>query len=236
MAAGPTFASAPLKKSTGPNLSFPFRTSKIPFEEGIMHAQVSGRVLAPNSVLDEASVQTGAWAELGLSGHWAWSGTLTAHTESGMSFGDKVVYTVPKGLFTYVFPVPEQFRGERGLLVVEHPHYTLGITSVARSGLLSGTRLIGIPDASQVHLLPLPEPGGWYLPDPVHGIPVGERSDESNPDARFLWYLPESARIGPVSRCHKYEHGQERFVGLGYSPREAALVPILPSANELPVQ
>ncbi len=46
----------------------------------------------------------------------------------------------------------------------------------------------------------LPLQDGWYLPDKKYGIPNGEKSDSSNPAARYLWRYQDRDFNGLVAR------------------------------------
>ncbi|PIU09410.1 hypothetical protein COT30_04580 [Candidatus Micrarchaeota archaeon CG08_land_8_20_14_0_20_49_17] len=106
----------------------------------------------------------------------------------------------------WIFPVPEQFRGERGsILVVEHPDFTI---------VLDGTKDIRVEpsDVNKVSVVSeFPASDGWYPVDPQHGIPTGGQVNFSfsNPVNRYLWRLAEG-RVGPVGRGYGYR----RDVGL----------------------
>ena len=65
----------------------------------------------------------------------------------------------------------------------------------------------------------LPLQDGWYLTDEKYGIPNGERSNSSNPNARYLWRYQNESFSGLLVR---------RYVGFGVGGRryvDAALRP-----------
>ena len=50
--------------------------------------------------------------------------------------------------------------------------------------------------------IPLPLNDGWYLPDKKWGVPNGEKSSESNPDALYLWRWQNDDYSGLLVRCY----------------------------------
>jgi hypothetical protein len=59
----------------------------------------------------------------------------------------------------------------------------------------------------------LPLQDGWYLPDKKWGIPNGEKSSESNPDAMYLWRWQNDAYSGLLVRGGGFGVWGRRGVG-----------------------
>lgn len=51
----------------------------------------------------------------------------------------------------------------------------------------------------------LPNDDGWYLTDSKYGIPNGEKSSNSNPDARYLWRYQNKDYDGLLVRRGDYD-------------------------------
>ncbi|MCI0529153.1 MAG: hypothetical protein L0Y56_17085, partial [Nitrospira sp.] len=191
----------------GPNLSVFIKASKgVPFEEGLARADGENRVLASNSRLDKALVNSNEWESV-RAVFPCWSGTLTAYLEPGQKLGKQVVSVDPETGHRWVFAVPEPHRGRKNsILVAEHPDYSLEIDGNNR-----------VVHAKTVDLVEkFPAEYGWYTADPVHDIPAG-RQVEFSSQARHLWRADR--RVGPVARYFvAYNCGNGQGVGLSGRP------------------
>lgn len=58
----------------------------------------------------------------------------------------------------------------------------------------------------------LPHEDGWYLTDSKYGIPNGEKSSNSNPNARYLWRWQNKDYDGLLVRGFGYDDYVRRFV------------------------
>lgn len=185
---------------------FRLHASGLPVVEGIMQAASKRLVVASNRIMD--AVLSGVeWSSPYIRGVFpCWTGTMTGYNNAGAKLGKEIVYTDSQTSERWIFPVPEQFRGERGsILVVEHPDFTI---------VLDGTKDIRVEpsDVNKVSVVSeFPASDGWYPVDPQHGIPTGGQVNFSfsNPVNRYLWRLAEG-RVGPVGRGYGYR----RDVGL----------------------
>jgi len=160
-----------------------------PFDEGILIAEQGRRVIASSARLSKALVGSEEWRS--VSEVFAcWTGTMTGHTKPGEKLGATIEYVDPETNQRWVFPVPEQFRGMKDvILVAEHPDYTLE---------KDGRNLV--VQAGTVDIVPnFPAVGErWYLGDPKHDIPQGSAISGDDANARYLWRI--DARVGPVRR------------------------------------
>lgn len=65
----------------------------------------------------------------------------------------------------------------------------------------------------------LPLEDGWYLPDKKYGIPNGEKSNSSNPNARYLWRYQNDSFSGLLVRRYlDFYGGARRYVYAYYLP------------------
>ena len=54
----------------------------------------------------------------------------------------------------------------------------------------NGRTIVQITDPTQIAILEnFPTTDGWYLTDPMHGIPLGEKVDSNIPNARYLYRI-----------------------------------------------
>ncbi|NYZ73658.1 hypothetical protein H0O00_00790 [Candidatus Micrarchaeota archaeon] len=150
-------------------------------------AKKQGKLIVPNDVHDRILTETDAK-------YTVWTGTMTVYEEQGTPFGKAVEYTDRKTRIRLVFPVPDEFIGvKNGLLVVEHPDFTLEADG--------NNRIVRAVNVSLVKDFPTED--GWHLTDPAHDIPFGRKTDSSNPDARLLWRARKK-RVRLVTRGAGY--------------------------------
>ena len=183
-------ASTVARKVEGPGVRV-FR-KRAPFEEGC-RAATSEKLIVASSLrltlaLPDRDSRFDCWGKYNR----CWSGTFTAYTKPGRKFGPAVEWL--DSSIKWIMPVPEEYRNVRdGILVVEHPNYT-----IERDG---NSRIIR---ASQVDIVEqFPQTGGdcrWYETDPKHGIPQGRpvQTQFEGRDVRQL--LRNGQRVGPIVR------------------------------------
>ncbi len=172
----------------------------LPVEEGLADADRKNRVVASNKRLSKALVGSDEWKSY-KQGFPCWAGTVTAYVQPGKTLrgGSYKISTLNCRAVTYVtrsqkrwiFPVPEEHLGKKNaILVSEHPDYTIEIDG--------RNRIIHATKADLIERFP--SSNGWYLGDPEHDIPVGEKVDHLIQDARFLQRIAK--RVGFICRYY----------------------------------
>lgn|GEM_PF-5536102 len=155
------------------------------------------------------------------------TGTLTAHQAYGEELGKAVEYENGYGII-YVFPVPAGHEKDKNaLLVVEHPDYTFRAGGQDRFVVVA-------KDVDVLQGLPEGYGGGMFIPDPVHGIPIGERYAETPamPSMRNM-FKSQHAHIGLVVRTVCRQESDNFMVMLfwpGVDPCIAIEAPEMPQA------
>lgn len=233
------------EKIRGPNLALLTKFSnsrsmlKIGFsiEEALESAHNTNAVIASNKRLNQAlrigsneckSIERLSKSMIGLEG-WKgmdkaflwWTGTMTAYARPKKKLGKAIEYTNPNTGYLYRFLVPEAYRKEKNaILIAEHPGYTLEIDGRARN-----------IHAAQVEIVRgFPSSPGWYLGEQIHGIPIGNQIDVSDPGAKYLYRLDQ--RVGPIGRCYVYSnHDSARTVFLIGRPSQGCGVFVEASEN-----
>lgn len=125
-----------------------------------------------------------------------WTGTMYAYEGPNKKLGKEIVYIEPYFWGRYIFPVPEEFRGEKNaILVVEHPNFEL---------VKDRKDVVVLPQAGKVDLVSnFPIENGWYTTNKKYAIPVGKKKHKSDPESRYLYRLSD-AKVGLVVRnCFK---------------------------------
>jgi hypothetical protein len=173
----------------GPNLKVLVkRADGVSYRKALELADKNNLVLAPNKRMTKALVETDEWKSM-REAFACWTGTMTGYIEPGKKLGKFIEYTDPEDGQKYVFPVPEQYRNEKNMiLVVEHPNFTL---------VQDGKNLV-IEASEVVGLTHFPKENGWYLGDEQFDIPTGKEVSSSDEKARYLWRV--DSRVGPVAR------------------------------------
>ncbi len=203
----------------GPNLetfvkkqgiSIPGYQSGAPFEKAIARADAEGRVVISNKRMTEALryiEKDVAWLS---SVEWdtkyayipCWTGTMAAYEAPGKALGETIEKADPKSGINWIFPVPEEYRGEKDIVLVsEHPDY-----SIERKG---NDRIVRTTAVDAVKNFP-EHSGGMFKADPKHHIPIHEKLEIGSPDAFGLSRIP-GKRVGPVARCHDVGYGASCF-------------------------
>ncbi len=168
------------------------------YRKALELAEEKNLVLAPNKRMTKALVETDEWKSM-REAFACWTGTMTGHVEPGKKLGKFIEYTDPEDGQKYVFPVPEQYRNEKNMiLVVEHPNLTL---------VQDGKNLV-VEAADVVGLTHFPKEDGWYFGDEQFDIPTGKEVSSSDEKARYLWRV--GSRVGPVARGYDYYGGGGR--------------------------
>ncbi len=193
----------------GPNLKVLVkRADGASYRKALELADQGNLVLAPNKRMTKALVETEEWKSM-TEAFSCWTGTMTGYTEPGKKLGKFIEYTDSRDGQKYVFPVPEQYRNEKNMiLVVEHPNFTL---------VQDGKNLVvEAPDV--VGLTHFPKEDGWYLGDEQFDIPTGKEVSRLDEKARYLWRV--DSRVGPVARVYYDCLGDDnrRDAGLYFRP------------------
>jgi hypothetical protein len=173
----------------GPNIEVLIPHSfGVPFEEGLAKANSEKRVLASNKRLNQALIETLEWTRI-RELFPCWSGTIVAIRNSGEMLGKEIEFENKITGFVWVFPVPKEFQNMKdAVLVAEHPDYTLEINGRYR-----------IVRARKVDIIRnFPKTGDFYLPDPVHGIPYGEKIGPD--DKRRIHLFSFGTQVTPIRR------------------------------------
>lgn len=173
----------------GPNLRVLItRANGVSFQEALKRADKENLVLASNKRMTKALVETNEWKSM-REAFACWTGTMAGYSKPEAKLGKFIEYTDSEDGQKYVFPVPEQYRGEKNaILVAEHPNYTL---------VPDGKNLV--VEASEVDcIMQFPKEDGWYLGDSAHDIPSGKKVDSPDEKSRYLWRVEN--RVGPVLR------------------------------------
>jgi len=198
-----------VQRTRGPNLAVLVAyANKVPSEEGLRLANEGNLVVASNKRLDKALVGSDEWQQPNVRPALpAWTGTYAGYEEVGKKLGKTIEYVDSETGFRHVFPVPEQYQGQKNvILVAEHPDYSLERDGNNR--VVNATKVDGIQA--------FPGSDGWYPTDAVHGIPTGNSIDSSNAEARYLWRIAK--RVAPVARdCYNFNYNR-RLVALNYRP------------------
>ncbi len=184
-----------VQRTRGPNLVVLVAyANKVPSEEGLRLADERGLVIASSKRMDKALVGSDEWQQPNVRPALpAWTGTYTGYDKVGKKLGKTIEYVDSETGFRHVFPVPEQYKGQKNvILVAEHPDYSLEIDGNNR--IVNATKVDGIQA--------FPGSDGWYPTDAVHGIPTGNQIDSSNTEARYLWRIAK--RVAPVARAFGY--------------------------------
>lgn len=210
----------------GPNLDLLIKHSSMaPFEEGMRKADEQNLVIASSLRLSQELRIIGYTGFEDMCGCWA--GTMTGYEKPGKGFGKTIEYVDDETGCRWVFPVPEQFRGEKNaMLVAEHPDYVLetdGINRVVHAAKVDLVKRFPIRANS-----PLNE---WFLADPRHDIPQGDPLQMHNENTRQLSRIEK--RVGPVKRIEDGDGHGWRTVLLDTNPSHCgAMIVEAPDPDE----
>lgn len=171
-----------------------------PMEEMLRKAGEAGMVIASNKRIGQALVGSDEWRTISEI-FPCLTGTLVGYDEPHRKLGKAITWVDRKTGKKYVFPVPEDFRGERDLLLaVNHPDFTLE----HHWGKI-------IVCAKNVDALRLPPTNGWFRGDDKYDIPTGLHVHLSDPYRRFLYRAVKW--IGMITRdIGSYEEYDPRVV------------------------
>jgi len=171
----------------GPNLRVLVkRADGASFRKALELADQGNLVLAPNKRMTKALVETNEWKSM-REAFACWTGTMTGYQKPGKKLGKFIKYIDPEDGQKYVFPVPEQYRSEKNMiLVAEHPNFSL--VQDGKNLVVEATDVAGLTH--------FPKEDGWYLGDEEFDIPCGKAVSSSK--ARYLWRI--DSRVGPVAR------------------------------------
>ncbi len=191
----------------GPNLRVLVkRADGASYRKALELADKNNLVLASNKRMTKALVETDEWKSM-REAFACWSGTMTGYKEPGKKLGKFIEYTDLGDGQKYVFPVPEQYKNEKNMiLVVEHPNFSL---------VQDGKNLV-VEASEVVGLTHFPEEDGWYLGDEEFDIPTGKEVSSSEEKARYLWRI--DSRVGPVAGNDYINGNNGRYANLGDRP------------------
>jgi len=197
----------------GPNLKVLVkRADGVSYRKALELADERNLVLASNKRMTRALVETDEWKSM-REAFACWTGTMTGYAEPGKKLGKFIEYTDPEDGQKYVFPVPEQYRNEKNMiLVVEHPNFSL---------VQDGKNLV-VEASDVVGLTHFPKEDGWYFGDEQFDIPTGKEVSSSDEKARYLWRV--DSRVGPVARGFYGHGGRDAVLGYGPSGRFGVVV------------
>ncbi len=173
----------------GPNLRVLLtRANGVSFQKALEIADKENLVLASSKRITQDLVGADEWKNM-RKVFACWSGTMTGYSKPEAKLGKFIEYTNPEDGQKYVFPVPEEYGGEKNaILVAEHPNYTL---------VPDGKNLV--VQASEVDcIVQFPKNDGFYVGDSVHDIPTGE--EVFSADQRYRYLFRVERRVGPVRR------------------------------------
>lgn len=196
------------------------------FLEALQMAKEQGKTLLSNKEADvilQDDEATKQYVDL----FYCRTGTVAIYTGDDRPFGKYL-----KGADAVV-DIPDEFQGRKGWLVVEHPGY-----SIEEDGPY-GLRIL---KAEKLTLLEGDFSEGWHLPDPIFGIPCGEKSSRNYPNARRLWRKIDEDSIVPLARygggfdggrcvvdaCRGFDYG----LGVGFVEHEGREEKIAPKDTE----
>lgn len=192
-------------------------------EEAVKEANEKKLIIANNLWADKDLNQDGGYSQ--RSGTYPiWTGTMVAYEKPGVAFKDKIVCTDSETSIAYVFEVPFQFKGKTNcILCIDHGFLDDGkqifehVKLTTPQGDPPGV-LIKVADLSLVKCIEnYNKADGWYVPEKEFGIPVGSKSKDSVPDARYSWRINDGSYVGLVARGYDVVDGL-RDVGAGGRP------------------
>lgn len=162
--------------------------------QAIQKANERRLVILSNKFLDKQLVKTkGRMPVFGE----VWSGTAVAYEKPGKKLGKEIVYADPQTKKRYVFPVKPDFRGERGLLVVEHDFVggkpTFEILQDGNDFVFAVSKEAGV-----TRVTGFPSKDGEYYPNKF-GIPIGKQVDDFR-RGRYLYRIDDGSFAGLLTR------------------------------------
>ena len=127
--------------------------------------------------------------------------------------------TNPKTGLRYLFPVPDEYVGEKDVvLVAEHPGFTLNPDG---KDFVVEAEKVGIVRA-------FPSADGWYAADPEYGIPAGAPVDMKCENARYLVRFEKAVSLISLGYFDGgNEIGNPRGIVVGEVPSTEFGVPVI---------
>lgn len=192
-------------------------------QDSVVRAFSEKKNVCPNIAVDKALVLTDEWKVI-RAGFPCWTGTMAAYAEPGQLLGGRIEYFDKRTGFIWILPVPEEYRGERDvILVIEYPGYFLepraNIMLVNAVGKVSIVR-------------DFPASDGWCLPERLFGIPRGDFVGYSR-ESRYL-LRTRSSRVGPIARGRSWvDYGDKRYVDIDTQPSAPMGLLIQPGTSVL---
>jgi hypothetical protein len=130
---------------------------------------------------------------------------MSGYEKSSTPLGSVIEYVDPETKFRWIFPVPEEYKGMKNIiLVTEHPDYSLEVIGNDR-----------IVRAAKVDLIErFPAKHDSYLTDIKHGIPFGDPVADSDSSARKLFRFDTRSVSFSIRDCD-YVGYNNRYIALG---------------------
>jgi hypothetical protein len=175
----------------------------LPMDEALSRAGESGAILSTNKGISIALLS----GEKPKEASTFWTGTMAGYREPGKKLGSTIEYSDPKTRHLYVFPVPEDFRGMKDVvLVAEHPDVRLERTGSA-----------SVIEAKKISAVgPFPHTDGWYAGDPAFDIPCGKEISGMDKKARHL--VRQDHHVGLIVRECGPDGIRDRDIGMTSRP------------------
>ncbi len=146
----------------------------------------------------------------------SWTGTMAAYDKPDQKLGKTIVYIDAETDLRYEFPVPEEHRGKKDvILVAEYPDYTIKKDGRLRTIDAKKVDVISrFPSDNNCFTL------GYcnrYLGDRKHDIPRGNITNNTN--SLSLYRIQR--RVGLIVRGPDIHRGRfDHDIGLDYAPSE----------------
>ena len=179
------------------------------FEEALKLSEKEGKPLLTNLQADEILHNLEAYEQNKKLFH-CWTGLITVYENPGTPFG-KYVKDPDSG---WIFDIPKAYQGQKDIaLVLQQKDYKI----------VEGEYGIKFLKASKMEAIPFPASNGWYLPETKFGLPSGEKSNQENPKARYLWRVSGGDPIRPVARYGIWHGYLRRIVNCSGMPVDCRL-------------
>lgn len=183
------------------------RSKGLTQKETVEEANKKGLVLVSNKWADEDLNVHGGLKNRDDT-YAIWTGTLIAYRKPGEKLGSEIICTDSQTNEVYTLAVPARFQKEKDCaLVVPHGYLEDGTPNITYQA--SGNKYtIKVADESLIQLIKeFPTTNGWYLTEPLFGIPAGTGAISGNDAARYL-YRSTSEYLGLVARGVDFDDRQ----------------------------
>jgi hypothetical protein len=147
----------------------------------------------------------------------AWSGTFAAYEAPDKKMDKAIIYKDKKTGVEYVFAVPAHFVGAKNIaLVALHTFDFAGRPNIVYETIAKSAVIVRIKEEHGLHVVEnFPVENGFYMTDPVFGIPVEKITGNlppAIPEARYL-LRSNGCYLGLVARGYDdpVEHMDTKF-------------------------